>query len=51
MPISGAARPSTSTSFYQYKSDRVRRTLQGIDQQVANAVKAVAVQARSNGTG
>ena len=33
------------TTFYQYKSDRARRTLHGIDQQVAKAEKAVAGQA------
>jgi len=30
------------TIFYQYKADRARRTLRGIDQQVAKAEKAVA---------
>jgi hypothetical protein len=33
------------TTYYQYKSDRARRTLHGIDQQVAKAEKAVAGQA------
>jgi hypothetical protein len=33
------------TTFYQYKSDRARRTLHGIDQQVAKAAEAVAGQA------
>jgi Transposase DDE domain len=33
------------TAIYQYKSDRARRTLHGIDQQVAKAEKAVAGQA------
>jgi hypothetical protein len=28
--------------YYQYKADRARRTLRGIDEQVANAAKAVA---------
>jgi hypothetical protein len=28
--------------YYQYKADRTRRTLRGIDEQVAKAVKAVA---------
>ena len=32
-------------TFYQYKADRARRTLHGIDQQVAKAEKAVAGQA------
>ena len=32
-------------TFYQYKADRARRTLHGIDQQVAKADKAVAGQA------
>jgi hypothetical protein len=31
--------------YYQYKADRARRTLRGIDQQVAKAEKAVAGQA------
>jgi len=30
--------------YYQYKADRARRTLHGIDQQVAKAEKAVAGQ-------
>ena len=33
------------TTIYQYKTDRARRTLHGIDQQVAKAKKAVAGQA------
>jgi hypothetical protein len=33
------------TTIYQYKTDRARRTLHGIDQQVAKAEKAVAGQA------
>lgn len=37
--------------YYTYKADRARRTLQGIDEQVAKAAKAVAALARSNGTG
>ena len=28
--------------YYQYKADRARRTLRGIDEQVAKAAKAVA---------
>ena len=28
--------------YYQYRADRARRTLRGIDEQVAKAVKAVA---------
>ena len=31
--------------YYQYKADRARRTLRGIDEQVAKAAKAVAGQA------
>ena len=37
--------PRKRTIFYQYRADRARRTLQGIDQQIANAEKAVAGQA------
>jgi hypothetical protein len=33
------------TTIYQYKTDRARRLLHGIDQQVARAEKAVAGQA------
>jgi transposase len=33
------------TTIYQYKTDRARRSVHGIDQQVANAEKAVAGQA------
>jgi hypothetical protein len=36
--------------YYQYKADRARRTLRGIDEQVAKAAKAVAGH-RSSGTG
>jgi len=32
--------------YYQYRHDRARRTLRGIDEQVAKAEKAVAGQAR-----
>jgi hypothetical protein len=34
-----------STTIYQYKTDRARRTPHGIDQQVAKAEQAVAGQA------
>jgi hypothetical protein len=37
--------------YYQYRADRARRTLRGIDEQVAKAAKAVAGLARSSGTG
>ena len=37
--------PRKRTIFYQYRADRARRTLKGIDQQIANAEKAVAGQA------
>jgi hypothetical protein len=37
--------------FYQYKADRARRTLRGIDEQVAKAASAVAGRRRSNATG
>ena len=33
------------TIFYQYRADRAKRTLKGIDQQIAKAEKAVAGQA------
>ena len=33
------------TSFYQYRADRARRTLHGIDEQVAKAERAVAGKA------
>ena len=39
------ADPRRRTIFYQYRADRARRTLKGIDQQVAKAEKAVAGQA------
>lgn len=39
------------TFFYQYKADRARRTLRGIDNQVAKAENAVAGKQRSNETG
>jgi hypothetical protein len=37
--------PRRPTIFYQYRADRARRTLKGIDQQIAKAEKAVAGQA------
>jgi transposase len=36
--------PRRRTIFYQHRADRARRTLKGIDQQVAKAEKAVAGQ-------
>jgi transposase len=36
--------PRRWTIFYQYRSDRARRTLKGIDQQISKAEKAVAGQ-------
>ena len=39
------ADPRRRTIFYQYRADRARRTLKGIDQQIAKAEKAVAGQA------
>ena len=39
------ADPRSRTIFYQYRADRARRTLNGIDQQIAKAEKAVAGQA------
>jgi DDE family transposase len=39
------ADPRKRTVFYQYRVDRARRTLKGIDQQIAKAEKAVAGQA------
>jgi Transposase DDE domain len=36
------ADPRKRTVFYQYRADRARRTLKGIDQQIAKAEKAVA---------
>jgi hypothetical protein len=37
--------PRRRTIFYQYRADRAKRTLKGIDQQIAKAEKAVAGQA------
>jgi hypothetical protein len=37
--------------YYQYKADRARRTLRGINEQVAKAEQAVAGKTRSSGTG
>jgi hypothetical protein len=38
------ADPRKRTIFYQYRTDRAKRTLKGIDQQIAKAEKAVAGQ-------
>jgi hypothetical protein len=37
--------------YYQYRADRARRTLKGIDEQVAKAERAVIGKAPSNATG
>jgi hypothetical protein len=37
--------PRRRTIFYQYRADRARRTLRGIDQQIGKAEKAIAGQA------
>ena len=46
-PVIGGTKadPRRRTMFYQYKSDRARRTLKAIDRQVGKAEKAVAGQA------
>jgi hypothetical protein len=50
-PASPAGSRRDQVIYYQYKADRARRTLRGIDEQVAKAAKAVAGLAQSNGTG
>ncbi|HEX5906858.1 MAG TPA: hypothetical protein VFY56_07560 [Propionibacteriaceae bacterium] len=40
--------PRKRTIFYQYRADRAKRTLKGIDQQIAKAEKVVAGQAAVN---
>ena len=49
--VGGPRRIRRRTIFYQYRADRARRTLKGIDQQIGKAEKAVAGRPRSNGTG
>jgi hypothetical protein len=49
-PAGPADRRKDQVICYQYKADRARRTLRGIDEQVAKAAKAVAGLARSSGT-
>jgi hypothetical protein len=41
-PAGGADKRRDQVIYYQYKADRARRTLRGIDEQVAKAEKAVA---------
>jgi DDE family transposase len=41
-PAGGADKRRDQVIYYQYKADRARRTLSGIDEQVAKAEKAVA---------
>ena len=41
-PPGRTASAATRSIYYQYKADRARRTLRGIDEQVAKAAKAVA---------
>ena len=43
--LMGTKNDRRRTIFYQYRADRARRTLKGIDQQIAKAEKAVAGQA------
>jgi hypothetical protein len=45
------ADPRKRTIFYQYRADRAKRTLKGIDQQIVKAEKAVAGQAAVKRTG
>ena len=45
------ARSAQSGVFYQYRADRARRTLHGIDQQVAKAEGPSRGRCRSSGTG
>jgi transposase len=42
--MGGKADPRRRMIFYQYRADRARRTLRGIDQQIVKAEKAVAGQ-------
>lgn len=42
--MGGKADPRRRMIFYQYRADRARRTLKGIDQQIVKAEKAVAGQ-------
>jgi hypothetical protein len=39
------------TIYYQFKADRARRTMRGVDEQIAKAEKAVAGKAAVNPTG
>jgi hypothetical protein len=41
-PAASSAKRRDQVIYYQYKADRARRTLRGIDEQVAKAAKAVA---------
>ena len=53
-PATGAKKAAgrrDRVTYYQYRHDRARRTLRGIDEQVAKAEKAVAGRPRSSGTG
>jgi hypothetical protein len=45
-PARPTARRRDQVIYYQYKADRARRTLRGIDEQVAKAGPAVAGKAR-----
>ncbi len=44
-PAGGADKRRDQVIYYQYKADRARRTLRGIDEQVAKAERAVAGKA------
>jgi hypothetical protein len=44
-PAGPSSKRRDQVIYYQYKADRARRTLRGIDEQVAKAAKAVAGQA------
>jgi hypothetical protein len=46
-----AAGRREKVTYYQYRVDRARRTLRGIDEEVSKAERAVAGRAQSSGTG
>jgi hypothetical protein len=50
-PATAADKRRDQTIYYQYRADRARRTLHGIDEQVAKAERAVAGKAASSATG
>ena len=50
-PATAGDKRRDQTIYYQFKADRARRTMRGVDEQIAKAEKAVAGKAAVDPTG